>query len=338
MKRNISDILDSYRDDRVQLELSAPLSSQRIKELTMNKVKRNHTVRRCGTRLLIAAAIISMLAVTAFAAGNAGIWFRNYFSSNGKEELTTGQIGFIEENAKDENQGDTIGSYHVALDSFLSDGGMTHVKIAIQAVEGAVISDCYYTFREMDVLTSDGENASAGITWAPEAVDVDKNTAIYLMSFDSLSLMAREDEGRTVTVELKDLCMGGTTIVEGNWKFEIEIPDISMELISEPLTGFELYDENGNALNTTVISVVFRPMGVTVKYERPEYNGVLHPVAAKAVMKDGSVKEFLPVAWSGHSDEVGSLPWVDYYGGLILPEEVDYIALPGDIPLVVNAE
>ena len=38
MKRRISDILDHYSDSSVELNNSTPLSSDRIKELTMSKI------------------------------------------------------------------------------------------------------------------------------------------------------------------------------------------------------------------------------------------------------------------------------------------------------------
>ena len=38
MKRNISDLLDSYPVEGLDLGITTPYSSSRIKELTMNKV------------------------------------------------------------------------------------------------------------------------------------------------------------------------------------------------------------------------------------------------------------------------------------------------------------
>ena len=41
MKRNISDLLDSYPVEGLDLGITTPYSSSRIKELTMNKVSMN---------------------------------------------------------------------------------------------------------------------------------------------------------------------------------------------------------------------------------------------------------------------------------------------------------
>ena len=77
MKREISDLLDGYRDDSVELAGDAPLSTDRIKELTMKRLEEHHRTdsvehprrpRRSLTRgLLIAAAVACLCGLTAFA-------------------------------------------------------------------------------------------------------------------------------------------------------------------------------------------------------------------------------------------------------------------------------
>lgn len=69
MKRRISDILDNYPAADMELEHSAPLSSRRIKELTMSKINRSEKKgRRIAFRVLIAAATIAALSMTVYAA------------------------------------------------------------------------------------------------------------------------------------------------------------------------------------------------------------------------------------------------------------------------------
>lgn len=84
MNRKISDLMDHIQDTDVELEMHTPLSSQRIKELTMSKVKQNKP-RRIAFRVLMAAAIIAALAVSAFAAEEifgAGDIIRNLFQND----------------------------------------------------------------------------------------------------------------------------------------------------------------------------------------------------------------------------------------------------------------
>ena len=66
MKRIISDLLNAYSDPDVTLETQTPLSSERIKELTMSKIKERTAPRkrRITFRVMMAAAIIVALAVS----------------------------------------------------------------------------------------------------------------------------------------------------------------------------------------------------------------------------------------------------------------------------------
>ena len=77
MKRSISDLLDHYTDERVDLHGDTPLSPVRIKELTMknivqengrNRAQSPHRFKRSFSRgLLVAAVLLSLCCLTAFA-------------------------------------------------------------------------------------------------------------------------------------------------------------------------------------------------------------------------------------------------------------------------------
>ena len=68
MNKNISDLLDAYGDPNIDLERGTPLSSERIKELTMSKIKEEKNPRKRVTFWVLMAAIIVTLAVSVFAA------------------------------------------------------------------------------------------------------------------------------------------------------------------------------------------------------------------------------------------------------------------------------
>ena len=60
MKRNISDLMDHYRGELPELQMDTPLSSQRIKELTMGKITKSEKKgKRIVFRILVAAALIA---------------------------------------------------------------------------------------------------------------------------------------------------------------------------------------------------------------------------------------------------------------------------------------
>lgn len=154
MKRNISDLLDGCRDDTVELELSAPLSSQRIKELTMRKVKKTHKVRRLGVRLLVAAAVISMLTVTAFAAEqifNVGDIIRGMF----QEEISDSQVEVMNKlGGTFQPQTVTSEGTTVTLAAAYGDAHMLYLYFQVEGPEGTVLpDDILYEFY--DYSTSD---------------------------------------------------------------------------------------------------------------------------------------------------------------------------------------
>lgn len=82
MKKRISDLMDAVQNTDVELNQDTPLSSQRIKELTMSKIankKRKNS--RAVFRLMAAAAVIVTLTVTVFAAENIAGWFKDFLGS-----------------------------------------------------------------------------------------------------------------------------------------------------------------------------------------------------------------------------------------------------------------
>ena len=103
MKRNISDLLDTYLEEDVELEAETVLSPTRIKELTMNKLdQKNHTEKKTGkrfpVRVFIAAAAVAAMSVTALAAdiGGVGSTLQSYFAKDG-DSLSAGQIQVIDQ-------------------------------------------------------------------------------------------------------------------------------------------------------------------------------------------------------------------------------------------------
>lgn len=163
MKRRISDILDGFRDGTVELESSTPLSSERIKELTMSKInqKKKSTRKRIGFRILVAAAAISLVTMTAFAAEQvfgAGDWFRSVLNERLKEDKQT-----VQENHLDLNIQETISEGQIevvnelgqnfqpvtqtsegttmTLAAAYADENAIHLYFQVEAPEGTVLPD-----------------------------------------------------------------------------------------------------------------------------------------------------------------------------------------------------
>lgn len=164
MKRRISDLLNGFRDDTVELNSETPLSSQRIKELTMSKInreKKNTSGKRIAFRVMVAAAAVSLMTLTAFAAENlfgAGDWFREVLGKRLEEDRqfvqqeglditlpeTVGQeqiqvvsdLGKVFEETSIESEGTTM-----TLTAAYADENVIHLYFQAEAPEGTVLPD-----------------------------------------------------------------------------------------------------------------------------------------------------------------------------------------------------
>ena len=163
MKRKISDILDCYGDSGMELAHDAPLSSERIKELTMNKIinKRERKNRRTGFRVLVAAAVIAALTVTAVAAEeffSTSDWFRDILNHNLKDDrvlvqknelelsiretVSEGQLEVIDHLGESfQPQSYTADGTTMTLSAAYGDAHVIHLYFQVEAPEGTVLPD-----------------------------------------------------------------------------------------------------------------------------------------------------------------------------------------------------
>lgn len=81
MKKRISDMMDCMECTDLELNQETPLSSHRIKELTMSKITNKRNKRRIGYRVLVAVAVITALTATVFATGYAAGWFEDFLGT-----------------------------------------------------------------------------------------------------------------------------------------------------------------------------------------------------------------------------------------------------------------
>lgn len=171
MKRKISDMMDGFPVDDVELAHSAPLSSERIKELTMSKVNKPHKGRRLGFRILIAAAIIASLTITAYAAErlfNASDFFAEILNAQLSEDrekvreddlavretLSPGQIEVLDElGGTFQPQTQTSQGTTVTLAAAYGDAYMLHLYMQVTAPEGVVLPDgIIYDFHDWNTI------------------------------------------------------------------------------------------------------------------------------------------------------------------------------------------
>ena len=161
MKRKISDLMDHYRGELPELQMDTPLSSQRIKELTMGKItKCEKKGKRIVFRILVAAAMIATLTITAFASEewfDAGSWFREVLNLQLEEdqinaegtgisvsegEVSSGTLTVINQLAQGfRPQTQTSEGTTVTLQAAYGADYMLHLLFHVEAPEGTVLPD-----------------------------------------------------------------------------------------------------------------------------------------------------------------------------------------------------
>lgn len=308
MKKRITDLMDAVQNTDVELNQNTPLSSQRIKELTMNKITNNRSPRRTGFRVLVAAAVIVTLTVTVFAAGNMAGWFRKYFQKQTDAPLTPGQIQFIEENEQVIEDMQTIDEWSVELKTYIASARTVYMVFGITAPEGVDISSTGNTvFLEYDISGARGRiNTSNTIRYMDDG-DGNSNTIEYVHISERTDTRDTNTEWKIHISSIyrpKD----DETLAEGDWNFTLDLSKgnaEAVELISDPIqTLAKIYLEDplpGEPIAAldylTVSSIRLSPLEVIILYEpintcyayfEGPIEGTGIVINAYAIMKDGS--------------------------------------------------
>lgn len=173
MKKRISDMLDGFLTQSVEMENSTPLSSERIKELTMSKI--NHHTEKKGKRIvfrvLVVAAALSLITMTAFAAEEifgAGDWFRGILNDQLKEDQALAEVDGLDVTVQEtitEDQIEIINSMGqvfeeksitsqgttMTMTAAYADANVMHMYLQVVAPEGTVLPDnTLYKFYDPD--------------------------------------------------------------------------------------------------------------------------------------------------------------------------------------------
>lgn len=179
-ERRISDMLDQYRGDLPELNLDTPLSSRRIKELTMSRItKHEKKGKRIVFRLLVAAAIIASLSITVLAAEDVfdvSGWFREVLNLQLREDTRLRPMDSIQETVGDsqlevinslsqgfqpqtqEDQGTTV-----TLQAAYGADYLLHLIFHVEAPEGTVLpDDIVYDFVDGNAPMEERDNLVPG--------------------------------------------------------------------------------------------------------------------------------------------------------------------------------
>ena len=229
MKRNISDLLDRYPAEDVELGGNTPYSPTRIKEITMNKIIRTetpntHAKPKAGVRparLLIAAAIAAFT-VSALAAGRllGGELFGDVFS-RGNDSLTPGQMETIDRLVQTFEGQDgaapaavTDNGASITPLAALADGNIYYLRLRVEAPEGTALPDldwerdgaCYQLF---------GPEAADRLTLEPAQGAYPADAFGYQLDFRPLPDSEPNDNVKEFVVQFTNLSDDGIALNDG---------------------------------------------------------------------------------------------------------------------------
>ena len=167
MKRRISEMMDYIPNADFEETQETPLSSQRIKELTMNKITNKRKPRRALYRIMVAAAIISALTLTAVAADEvfgAGDWFRNILNTQLKADserlanetialrdlIREAEIDVVNDMGRTfDEQTQTSEGTMVTMHAAYGDANILHLYFTVEVPTGVVLPDnILYSFHD----------------------------------------------------------------------------------------------------------------------------------------------------------------------------------------------
>lgn len=225
MKRNISDLLDRYPAEDVELGGNSPYSSNRIKEITMKNIHTETKSRKRGfkpARLLVAAAVAAAFTVSALAAGRllGGELFGDVFS-RGNDSLTPGQMETIDRLVQTFEGQDgaapaavTDNGASITPLAALADGNIYYLRLRVEAPEGTALPDldwerdgaCYQLF---------GPEAADRLTLEPVQGAYPADAFGYQLDFRPLPDSEPNDNVKEFVVQFTNLSDDGITLNDG---------------------------------------------------------------------------------------------------------------------------
>lgn len=320
MKKRISDLLDGYADGGVEFSGDTPLSSARIKELTMSKITPNKKkMIRWPVRLLAAAAIVAVLTASAFAVvhiAGAGELMQSFFT-RGDAPLTTGQIEGLDQIGKTFGEGVTDNGATITPIAAIADEYCYYLRLRIEAPEGAVLPD-------LDPNT-DGAYQLDGKQWPEEKMTFTSETGEEIKGHGRMVECLPDDDP---TDNVKDLVVRYQALgpekegyavfnngslrmltIHGLWiqspdkiytpvftgKFVLDVGGcFEKRSLTVDCGGADYHDQTGYGYTMWMDQVVLSPLSITVNYRDNVNQAGSEFVGAgieglQIVLKDGTV-------------------------------------------------
>jgi hypothetical protein len=230
VKRNISDLLDRYPAEDVELGGNTPYSPTRIKEIAMNNIYTETKTRKTEAgkrhfkpaRLLVAAAVAAALSVSALAAGR--LWGGELFGdvfAQGDSSLTPGQMETIDRLVQTfEGQDGTTpaavtdNGATIAPIAALADENIYYLRLRVEAPEGTALPDLDWD-RDNAVYQLFRPEAADRLTLEPAQGAYPADAFGYQLDFRALPDSEPNDNIKEFVVQFTNLSDGGIAFNDG---------------------------------------------------------------------------------------------------------------------------
>lgn len=337
MKKRISDLLDTYQDDSVELSGPTPLSSARIKELTMNRIApKKNTLRRLPLRLLAAAAVIAALTASAMAVNyaiGAGGLMQGFFAGDG-QSLTTGQVEDLDRVGQTFEGGVTDNGATITPIAALADDNCYYLRLRIEAPEGTALPDLdpntdgYYQLwgnqpeEDLSFTSESGESIEGiGINckWQPDSDPTDnvKEVVLRFTAQGTEPAVYNNQEGKILTIRglwIQAPDKVYTPVFTGNFVLDVG-GSFERRSLAVDCGGADYVDITGLGYTTWLDRVELTPLSISVWFRdnvKPDqtslvdFNSRRTCEGLQIVLKDGTVA-FDNVPWWNEDPE--ALGW-----------------------------
>lgn len=312
MRRNISDLLDDYMDDGVDLRGGETLDSGRIKELTMKKITSAQGKKRLQpARLLLIAAVVAALTCSALAVGytlKAGDWFKDFFGT-AETPISTEQREVLNQIGETFDGSVTSNGTTVTPIAAIADENMYYLRLRIEAPKGTVLPeynnevDGYYQLsgntaeNYIEVIYPDeperNANWSMSFEWLPDSDAADNVKEVVVVIHAQPGTKTTFTDGSERVLHFRGLWLQSpdkvyTQLLSGD--FRIDMGQYESQIIDLDCEGLSwYYDKTGctSTLHTLTISPL--SLGFTYSYSGTNYTRTIQNVGPlEVVMKDGS--------------------------------------------------
>lgn len=309
MKKKISiselcDLLDSRHFENIEPGIdTTSFSSERIRELAFAKLREDESVNtykkesnmKNSFKMLLIAAVIFAMSITAFAAFGGIDYFKAIFGDSAENVSDSIQTPLVSAENDD---------YRMTVESLLSDGFKTDIIISLALKNGAAITD-----DPIDIFT-----------W-----DIIGDEEVYM---DSMSC----DEMPDFSSENKTFYHMSITSIKNSSNGKIKLTmvkanDLVVTVdVGSSLTHKEIAVNPGDYAdkNFRLETIQLSPMGALIIGNETEQKGSLPQVEVFIKMKDGSTHEVFSHNSFDYEDDGETIMGG---GGLVIPSPWDEVPL-----------